>query len=124
MLNKQDITVNKVFLLRGLPIAVRLRAESPVINSTGQRPVGEMPSIKRSPERAESCKTNRISPFQGYGRRSSLSTGRCPVLLTTGLSALNLTAMGACMSRRDKICITVCKRSAAYGEDSGKKKKI
>jgi hypothetical protein len=36
-----------------------------------------------------------IPPFQGLVLRGGISpTGRCPVLLMTGLSALNLTAMG------------------------------
>jgi hypothetical protein len=128
--------------------ALHCRAESPVINSTGQRPVdtgmyqqpalkGRNPAIdsmmpcwdrmcitvcKRSaaygygvhlhsksrrdgiipPLRGlwgEAASTPRVTPsaspsvmhippFQGYGHRSPLFTGRCPVLLMTGLSAL------------------------------------
>jgi hypothetical protein len=81
--------------------AVRLRAESPVINSTGQRPVGEMPSVKRSPERAESGYLIRCRPFRAMGTGSPLFTGRCPVLLMTGLSALNLTAMAWTLRRAE-----------------------
>jgi hypothetical protein len=75
------------------------RAESPVINSTGQRPVGKERLPINKPQRGVIESNNRISPFQGYGDRSPLSTGRCPVLLMTGLSALNLTDMGQSPAR-------------------------
>jgi hypothetical protein len=74
-------------------IAVRLRAESPAINSTGQRPVKRGCSQKLSPERAKSGWLIRCRPFRATEAGSPLFTGRCPVLLMTGLSAFNLTAM-------------------------------
>jgi hypothetical protein len=96
-----------------VPAGRRLRAESPVINSTGQRPVGEMPSVKRSPERAESCKTNRMSPFQGYGRRSPLFTGRCPVVFGRKCSP--------CAVRHNMLVEnTDCRPSPRPGWDGGK----
>jgi hypothetical protein len=56
MQNKQDITVLMPQDCRdgACPIAVRLRAESPVINSTGQRPVEDECISTTSPERAKS----------------------------------------------------------------------
>jgi hypothetical protein len=74
-------------------ITVRLRAESPVINSTGQRPVGNNRPSTTSPERVKSGYLIRCRPFRAMGTGSPLFTGRCPVLLMTGLSA-RLTAIG------------------------------
>jgi hypothetical protein len=39
-----------------------------------------------------------ISPFQGYGYRVPSFTGRCPVLLTTGLSALHCSVETQCIA--------------------------
>jgi hypothetical protein len=61
-------------------VAVGFRAESPAIISTGQRPVDAMPRMQLSPERAKSCETNRIPPFQGYGDGLPLFTGQRPVV--------------------------------------------
>jgi hypothetical protein len=74
-------------------VAFRLRAESPAIISTGQRPVDEMPRMQISPERAKSGYLTQCRPFRAMGTGSPLLTGRCPVLLMAGLSALSLTAM-------------------------------
>jgi hypothetical protein len=41
-----------------------------------------------------------ISPFQGYGYGSPLFTGRCPVLMITGLSALQCKAGALLLTRR------------------------
>jgi hypothetical protein len=68
--------------------ALHYRAESPAINSTGQRPVWNGHFLINKPQRGGIKSNNRISPFQGYGYRTPSFTGQRPVLLTTGLSAL------------------------------------
>jgi hypothetical protein len=80
-------------------IVVKLRAESPVVSSTGQRPVGDKRTSTTSPERAKSGYLIRCRPFRAMGTGASLFTGRCPVLLIAGLSALNLTAMAWILRR-------------------------
>jgi hypothetical protein len=49
-----------------------LRAESPTINSVGQRPTNGKPSHSPSPERAQSGLFYLITPFQGCLPRSSV----------------------------------------------------
>ena len=60
------------------------RAESPVINSVGQRP------IVRNDHSAQPCKgvINWMSGLQPVERDGAIFTGRCPVLLNTRLAAL------------------------------------
>jgi hypothetical protein len=72
-------------------IVVRARAESPAIISTGPRPVGNKRLSAISPERAKSGWLIRCRPFRATEAGSPLFTGRCPVLMITGLSALHLT---------------------------------
>jgi hypothetical protein len=53
-------------------IAVRFRAESPVVSSTGQRPVGKERLPINKPQRGGILLSDLIPPFQGYGVRSPL----------------------------------------------------
>jgi hypothetical protein len=64
------------------------RAESPIINSTGQRPVDRMPySVLALKGRNPAVRFDSAPVGLGDGWRH-LPTGRCPVLLIDGLSAL------------------------------------
>jgi hypothetical protein len=68
-------------------IAAGFRAESPVINSTGQRPVWtgayQQPALKgRNPV------IDSMPPFQGFGERDTFFHRALPCAIDTGLSAL------------------------------------
>jgi hypothetical protein len=80
--------------------ALQYRAESPVINSTGQRPVWKRHSPVNKPQRGGIKSNSLISPFQGYGGGAPLFTGRCPVLMIVGLSALYCKAGALLLTRR------------------------
>jgi hypothetical protein len=67
--------------------ALHCRAESPVIISTWQRLVGTS-VYQQTALKGRNPAIDSMSPFQGYGDRLPLFTGRCPVLLMTGPSAL------------------------------------
>jgi hypothetical protein len=82
---------------------VRRRAESPVFNSTGQRPVERGRSQKLSPERAKSGWLIRCRPFRAMETGLPLFTGRCSVLLIAGLSALRPKAMSGRLRGRTKL---------------------
>jgi hypothetical protein len=82
---------------------VRLRAESPAIISTGQRPVERGCSQKLSPERAKSSYLIRCRPFRAMETGLPLFTGRCPVLLIAGLSALRPKTMVRRLRRANEI---------------------
>ncbi|MDR2621432.1 MAG: hypothetical protein LBC48_02495, partial [Dysgonamonadaceae bacterium] len=72
-------------------IAVRLRAESPINNSVGQRPTKG--STILPPCRLKACHPNDYAPLGLQVSDALRTTGRCPVLMIYGLLALSLTAM-------------------------------
>jgi hypothetical protein len=65
------------------------RAESPIINSVGQRPTNGTPLIRQALKGRNQMKNKTDFALSGLdGEGDVFNTGRCPVLMIGGLSAL------------------------------------